>query len=119
MDMRSVCFYFQVHQPYRLRTYRFFDIGKDHNYYDEYLNRSIARRIAEKSYLPANEILLDIIRENKNAFKFAFSISGIALEQFEQYTPEVLDSFRKLAATGNVEFLAETYAHSLSSLYSK
>jgi len=117
--MRSICFYFQVHQPFRIRTYRFFDIGKDHNYYDEYLNRSIVKRVAEKSYLPANKILLDLIKEFGSSFKVSFSISGIALDQFEMYTPEVIESFRKLAKTGSVEFLTETYAHSLASLKSK
>ena len=117
--MRSVCFYFQVHQPFRLKTYRFFDIGKNQNYYDDFLNSSIVRRIAEKSYLPANQLMLDLINELGSAFKVSYSISGLALEQFEQYAPEVIDSFKKLADTGNVEFLAETYAHSLSSLKSK
>ncbi len=114
--MKSICFYFQVHQPYRLRTYRFFDIGDRHDYYDEYNNRFIMQRIAQKCYLPMNQILLDLIREYGAAFKVSFSISGQALEQFEMYTPEVLESFKSLAKTGNVEFLAETYAHSLASL---
>lgn len=114
--MRSICLYFQIHQPYRLRTYRFFDIGSSHNYYDEYQNRTIVKRIAERSYLPTNKLLLDLIKEYGAAFKVCFSISGIALEQFKQYTPEVLESFRELAKTGNAEFLAETYAHSLVSL---
>jgi len=114
--MRSICLYFQIHQPYRLRTYRFFDIGSDHHYYDEYQNRTIVKRIAERSYLPANKLMLDLIKEYGAAFKVSFSISGIALEQFKQYTPEVIDSFKELAKTGNVEFLAETYAHSLVSM---
>lgn len=114
--MRSICLHFQVHQPYRLRTYRFFDIGSNHNYYDEYQNRTIVKRVVDRSYLPMNRLLLDLIKEYGAAFKVSFSISGIAIEQFRQYTPEVLDSFRKLAKTGNVEFLAETYSHSLSSL---
>jgi alpha-amylase len=116
--MRSICFYFQVHQPMRLRTYRFFEIGAYHNYYDDYQNRFILRRIADKSYLPMNKLLLGLIKEYGTAFKVSFSISGIALEQFEMYAPEVLESFRKLAKTGQVEFLAETYSHSLSSLRS-
>ncbi len=116
--MRSICLYFQVHQPFRLRTYRFFDMGRDHNYYDEYQNRYIIRRVAEKSYLPANKIMLDLIKEYGAAFKVSYSISGIALQQLEQYAPAVIDSFKALAKTGNVEFLAETYAHSLSSLKS-
>jgi alpha-amylase len=114
--MRSICLYFQVHQPFRLKTYRFFNIGDDHQYFDEYQNRSIIRRIAEKCYLPANKLMLSLIREYGSAFKVSFSISGTALEQFQNYAPEVIRSFRELAATGNVEFLAETYAHSLASL---
>jgi len=117
--MRSICIYFQVHQPYRLRTFRFFNIGLDHHYYDDYQNRHIIRRIAEKSYLPANKLMLDLIREYGSGFKVSFSISGTALDQFEQYVPEVIQSFKELAATGNVEFIAETYAHSLASLGSK
>ncbi len=113
---KSICFYFQVHQPFRLRTYRFFDIGKNHFYYDEYYNRLIMRRVAEKSYLPMNALLLKKMNELGAAFKVSFSFSGIALEQMELYAPEVLESFRKLIATGQVEILAETYAHSLSSL---
>jgi alpha-amylase len=114
--MRSICLYFQVHQPFRLRTYRFFDIGADHYYYDDYQNRRIARRIANDCYLPANEILLGLINEFGSAFKVTFSISGTAIEQFKKYTPEVLESFKRLAKTGNVEFLAETYSHSLVGL---
>ncbi|HOI31650.1 MAG TPA: alpha-amylase, partial [Bacteroidales bacterium] len=100
---KSICFYFQVHQPFRLRTYRFFDIGKNHHYYDEYFNRLILRRVAEKSYLPMNEILLNAIKDNPRDFKVSFSFSGLVLEQMELYAPEVLDSFRRLVATGNVE----------------
>jgi len=114
--MRSVCLYFQVHQPFRLRTYRFFDIGADHYYYDDYQNKRIARRIANNCYLPANEVLLGLINEFGSAFKVTFSISGTALEQFKKYTPEVIESFKRLAKTGNVEFLAETYSHSLAGL---
>lgn len=114
--MRSICLYFQVHQPFRLRTYRFFDIGVDHHYYDDYQNRTIVKRVAEKSYLPMNKLLLSLIKEYGAAFKVTFSISGIALDQFEQYAPEVIESFKKLSKTGNVEFLGETYAHSMVSL---
>ena len=119
MGKRSICLYFQVHQPFRLRTYRFFDIGHKHDYYDDYANRSIMRKVAEKCYLPANRILLELIKEYGAAFKVSFSISGSALDQFELYAPDVLESFQKLAHTGNVEFLAETNAHSLCSLKSK
>ena len=115
---KSICLYFQVHQPTRLRLYRFFDIGKDSHYYDDFANRTILKRIAQKCYLPMNELLLEAIRESKGAFKVAFSITGSALEQFDRYAPEVIDSFRRLAETGSVEFLGETYYHSLASLAS-
>jgi len=114
--MKSICLYFQVHQPFRLRTYRFFDIGHDHYYYDDFLNRSIVQKIAKKCYIPANTILLDLIKKHKGKFKIAFSLSGSILEQFEMYSPETLKSFQDLAATGCVEFLAETYSHSLVSI---
>lgn len=117
--MRSICFYFQVHQPYRLRQYRFFDIGKNHQYYDDYQNSYLMRRIADKCYLPMNQLLLDLIEKYGSEFKVSFSISGTALDQFKEYSPEVIDSFKRLADTGSVEFLAETYAHSLSALKSK
>jgi alpha-amylase len=114
--MKSLCLYFQIHQPFRLRTYRFFDIGADHYYYDDYTNRHIAKRIANHCYLPANQVLMNLIKEYGSSFKVTFSISGTALEQFQKYAPEVITSFAKLAKTGNVEFLAETYSHSLASV---
>lgn len=114
--MAAICFYFQIHQPFRLKNYRFFDIGNDHYYYDDFANDDIITRIAHRSYLPANEMLLDIIKQHGKKFKVAFSISGTALEQFEQYVPEFIDSMKELAATGCVEFLSETYAHSLAAL---
>lgn len=114
--MKTICFYFQIHQPFRLKRYRFFDIGNDHYYYDDFQNEEIIRRIAERCYLPANKAIMEMIKSSGGKFKVAFSISGMALEQMEIYTPEVIDSFKELAATGNVEFLAETYAHSLSAL---
>ena len=116
MAKKSLCLYFQVHQPTRLRLYRFFDIGKDSHYYDDFANRTILRRIAQKCYLPMNEMLLEAIKANGGAFKVAFSISGSLMEQLDRYAPEVLDSFRALADTGCVEFLSETYYHSLSAL---
>ncbi len=114
--MRTICFYFQVHQPFRLRRYRFFDIGNDHNYYDEYANRTIIRKIAEKCYLPANQLMLDLINEYGKRFKISYSISGVALTQLQMYAPDVIESFKQLADTGCVEFMAETYSHSLSSI---
>ena len=117
--MKKLCFYFQVHQPMRLRHYRFFDISKNHDYFDDKFNFEIMRKVAEKCYLPMNQLLLDLIHEFKGEFKVSFSISGTALDQFEMYAHDVLDSFKRLAATGCVEFLAETYSHSLSALVSQ
>ena len=114
--MKSICFYFQVHQPFRYRRYRFFDIGNDHYYYDDYANESILRKVADRCYLPANKLMLELIKKHKGKFKIAYSISGLAIEQFELYAPEVLDSFKALADTNCVEFLSETYSHSLVSL---
>lgn len=114
--MRTICFYFQVHQPFRLRRYRFFDLGASHDYFDEHANRSIMRKVAEKCYLPTNRLLLELIAQYGSRFKVAFSISGVALDQFALYAPDVLGTFQELAKTGQVEFLAETYAHSLVSL---
>ncbi len=116
MATKSICLYFQVHQPTRLRLYRFFDIGKDSHYYDDFANRTILRRVAQKCYLPMNQLMLELINANKGKFKIAYSISGSALDQFQRFAPEVIDSFKALAATGRVEFLAETYYHSLASL---
>lgn len=115
---KTLCFYFQVHQPYRLRQFRFFDIGRNAYYYDDFANRNIMRRVADRCYIPANRLLLQLIEENKGGLKVAFSISGIAIEQMEQFAPDALETFKELAATGCVEFLAETYSHSLSSLIS-
>jgi len=115
--MACVCFYFQVHQPFRLRRYSVFDT--DRHYFDEYKNAEICRKVAHKCYLPANRMLLDNIRRHEGRFRIAFSISGVALEQFDQYAPEVIESFKELNATGCVEFLSETFYHSLSFLYSR
>ena len=116
---KSICLYFQVHQPTRLRLYRFFDIGKDSHYYDDFANRTILRRIAQKCYLPMNQLMLDLIRQNRGKFKICYSISGSALDQFQRFCPDVIASFKALADTGKVEFLAETYYHSLASLASE
>jgi alpha-amylase len=117
--MKTICFYFQVHQPFRLKNYRFFNIGHDHYYYDDFSNESIIRKVAEKCYLPANQLMLDLIQAHGGRFKICYSITGTALDQFELYAPDVLESFKRLAKTGCVEFLSETYSHSLSSLKSK
>lgn len=117
--MKTVCFYFQVHQPWRLKVYRFFNMGKDHNYLDDFTNRAIMQKVARQCYLPMNALLLKLIKENKGKFRCSFSITGSAVEQFKAYAPEVLESFKALADTGCVEFLAETYSHSLASLRSE
>ncbi|MBN1684957.1 MAG: glycoside hydrolase family 57 protein [Gammaproteobacteria bacterium] len=117
--MPDICIYFQVHQPNRLRKYSYFDIGYHHDYEDDQKNRNILLKVAQKCYLPTNALLLKLINEFKGDFKVAFSISGIAIEQFKKFNPEVLDSFKRLSETGHVEFLNETYYHSLSFLFSK
>jgi alpha-amylase len=117
--MPSICLYFQVHQPFRLKPYDCFKIGNDSSYEHARKNRDILDRVTEKCYLPTNEILLNLIHEYQGDFKIAYSISGIAMEQMEKYRPDALESFQQLAQTGCVEFLSETYYHSLSFLYSK
>lgn len=117
--MRNLCFYFQVHQPYRLRTYRFFDIGKRHFYFDEYANRTTMQRVSELCYLPMNQLIMRKVEKLGNKLKFALSFSGTVIEQMQQYAPAALDSFQKLVATGNVEVLAETYSHSIASMVNK
>lgn len=117
--MVSICFYFQIHQPFRFRKYRIFDIGKHDEYFDDKRNKEIFIKVAHNCYLPTNQLLLDLIEQHGKKFKIAFSISGVAIEQMEKYAPQVLESFQKLAQTGCVEFLSETYYHSLSFLYSK
>ncbi len=116
--MVSVCFYFQVHQPWRIRRYSVFDIGHSHHYFDDNKNREVMNKVAKKCYLPANEAILDLVNRSDGKFKASYSITGVALDQFQEYAPEVLDSFKALAKTGCVEFLNETYHHSLSFLYS-
>jgi len=106
-----------VHQPFRLRHYTVFD--RVPSYFDEIKNASVCRKVANKCYLPTNRLLLDLIRRHEGKFKVAFSITGVLLEQFRQYCPEVISTFDALAQTGCVEFLAETYYHSLSYLYSR
>ncbi|MBI2101300.1 polysaccharide deacetylase family protein [Candidatus Woesearchaeota archaeon] len=117
--MVSVCFYFQVHQPPRLRKYSVFEIGHHNNYFDERKNEAIIKKVAHKSYLPANRVVLDLINKTDGKFRVAYSMTGIVLEQLERFAPEVIDSFRELVKTGCVEILDETYHHTLSYLYSK
>ena len=114
--MKKICLCFQIHQPYRLRRYRFFDIGNSHYYSDDYLNEEVFERIADTCYLPANRMLLELFKAYPD-FSVSFSLSGLAIEQMEYYKPELIDSFKELVATGRVELLAESYAHSISSLY--
>ncbi|MHC4904639.1 MAG: glycoside hydrolase family 57 protein [Planctomycetota bacterium] len=114
--MSSVCFYFQVHQPFRLRHYTVFD--RSPRYFDEFKNASICRKVANKCYLPSNRLLLDVIRRLEGRFKVSYSLTGVILEQFRKYCPEVMSTFDALAETGCVEFIGETYYHSLSFLYS-
>ena len=116
--MVSICMYFQVHQPLRLRRYSVFDVGKHTPYFDEQKNTDVLRKVAEKCYLPATALLKELIALHDGKFKVAFSFSGVVLEQFEQHAPAVLRAFQELVNTGHVEILAETYYHSLASLYS-
>ncbi len=121
--MVSVCFYFQVHQPYRIRKYSVFDIGKRHDYFSDSSNsnlnnKKILKKVAEKCYLPANNLMLELIKRYPK-FKVSYSLSGVVLNQLEEHAPAVLESFKDLVKTGNVELLDETYYHSLSYLYSK
>lgn len=118
VDMPAICLYFQVHQPYRLRRYTVFDLGQNSIYEDDDRNCDTLLHAARTCYLPMNDVLLRTIQKHGQRFRVAFSISGTALDQFEQYAPEVMESFQALAKTGCVEFLAETYSHSLAFLYS-
>lgn len=115
--MATVCMYFQVHQPFRLRRYSVFDTNS--LYFDEAANAKLCRKIAKKCYLPANQCMLEQIKQHEGRFRVAYSITGVVLEQFEAYAPEVIESFQKLGETGCVEFLTETYHHSLAFLYSR
>lgn len=120
--MKSVCFYFQVHQPYRVKKYRVFDIGNDAEYFNDRSesdlnNRRIVEKVARKSYIPATSLILKLLKEHSE-FKVAYSFSGVALEQLERYAPEALDLFKQVVDTGRAEVLAETYYHSLAFFYS-
>jgi len=121
--MPSVCLYFQVHQPSRIKRYGIFDIGLDHDYFNgegegNFNNRWVMNKVAQKCYLPANEIILSHL-QNFPEFKVSFSFSGVVLEQMEKFAPAVLESFKKIFETGRAEILSETYHHSLSFFYSK
>jgi alpha-amylase len=117
--MPAICIYFQVHQPCRLKKYTAFDIGRDHDYEDRGENRRLLEKVAERCYLPANALLSNLIRKHEGQFRLAFSISGVLLDQLAMYRPDVVESFQGLANTGCVEFLNETYYHSLSFLFSR
>ena len=114
--MKTICLYFEIHQIIHLKRYRFFDIGTDHYYYDDFENERSISDIAARSYMPALEVLLQMIKENNGSFKVAFSLSGVGMEQLEMHAPQVLEKLQELNATGCVEFLAEPYSHGLSSL---
>lgn len=114
--MKTICFYFEIHQIIHLKRYRFFDIGTDHYYYDDYENERSIADIAERSYMPALTCLLDMIKENGKFFKVAFSISGVGMEQLEMHAPQVIEKLQELNETGCVEFLAEPYSHGLAAL---
>jgi alpha-amylase len=114
----DICFYFQVHQPWRLRHYRFLEVGRNHDYLDHEKNAQILRKVADKCYLPMNSLLMDLIQEHGDRFKASFSISGTFIQQCEAYAPEVLASFKRLFDTGQVELISETSHHSLAAIYS-
>lgn len=114
--MKTICLYFEIHQIIHLKRYRFFDIGTDHYYYDDYENERTIGDIAERSYMPALNAFLEMIKEHGDYFKVAFSLSGVGIEQLEMHAPQVLAKLQELNDTGCVEFLAEPYSHGLSSL---
>ncbi len=116
--MKSICLIFQIHQPYRFKRFRFFDIGAGQSCYDDFANETSIRKMVSQCILPCNELLLKHLHRMDGKLKIAFSLSGITLEQLGVYAPEAIDSFRELAQTGLVEFLGGTYSHSLSSLHS-
>ncbi|MDE6612379.1 MAG: glycoside hydrolase family 57 protein [Muribaculaceae bacterium] len=114
--MKAICFNFEIHQPFRLKRYRFFDIGKDHYYFDDFLNDDIVTRVAHNSYIPACESLLRMIEQSEGRFRCSLAVSGVALEQFEHYVPELIELLKKLADTGAVEFVAQPFSYGLASL---
>lgn len=117
--MPSVCFYFEVHQPDRLKPYGALQVGRDHDYFDDGLNAEVLRKVANKCYLPANQSMLKLIERTDGRFRISYALTGVIIEQMKRYAPEVLESFVRLAKTGAVEFVAETYYHSLAALYDK
>lgn len=116
--MRKVCFHFQITQPYRLRTYRFFDIDKNHDYFDDFQNSYLANRLAERCYLPVTQMFIDLLERYDN-FYLSFSITGDSIRLFQDYCPSVIDNLKKMFATGKVEIVGNTFSHSIASLYGK
>ena len=114
--MKTICLYFEIHQNIQLKRYRFFDIGTDHYYYDDYEDERLITDVANRSYMPALEALGEMLKEHPGFFKVAFSLSGVGMEQLEIHAPQVLDKLQELNQTGCVEFLAEPYSHGLASL---
>ena len=114
--MKTICLYFEIHNIINLKRYRGFDIGRDHYYYDDYENERSINDVAERSYIPALGTLIEMAKANNGAFKVALSVSGVALEQLETYSPRVIELLHELNETGYVEFLCEPYSHGLSSL---
>ena len=117
--MPSICFYFKVHQPFRIKNYTFFDIGSEENYFDDEKNKFYLTRIANKCYIPTLKLIYELIKNTNFRFKVTFGITGTLIEQLELWAPEVIELFKKVASTGCAEFTGETYYHSLSCLYSK
>lgn len=117
--MRKICFHFQISQPFRLRTYRFFDINVHHDYFDDFQNSYLVNRLAERCYIPANKLILELIKKFPDRIAVSYSIAGSSIELFHQYCPEVIDSFKELLATGHIEITGNTFTHSLASLNNK
>jgi len=117
--MPSVCFYFKVHQPFRIKNYTVFDIGNNENYFDDERNKMYLERIADKCYIPTLKLIYELIKETNFRFKVSFGVTGTLIEQLKTWRPEVIELFKKVASTGCVEFTGETYYHSLACLYSK
>src|SRR3990172_11032507 len=120
--MPSICLYFQVHQPMRIKKYKVFDVGSDHNYFNDagnsnLNNKKVLEKVVNKSYLPANKLLLRLLKKYPK-FKISYSFSGVLLQQLSDNFPNVLKSFKSLIKTSRVEILSETYHHSLAFFYS-
>ena len=117
--MQKICFHFQISQPFRLRTYRFFDINVHHDYFDEFQNSYLVNRLAERCYLPANRLIKELIEKYPGQIAVSYSIAGSSIKLFQEYCPEVIESFKELIGTGSVEITGSTFTHSIASLYSK